>query len=81
MLCYVLSNRTLSILDSIIGGGEMMQRHLAGVCHVAYFLPGYDMFREMDIVPDVFIVHRGRVNIFKGEKQIIILTKVRSVLS
>ena len=57
----------------------MVQRHLAGVCEMAYFLPGHDIFREMDIVENVCIVHRGRVNLYKDGKQIIILTKVRDV--
>ncbi|KAJ8731553.1 hypothetical protein PYW07_004717 [Mythimna separata] len=74
-LSYYFYKKTLSTLDSIIGGGDTMQRHLAGVCNVAYFLPGYDIFREMDIVSDVYIVHRGRVNVYKDGKQIIILTK------
>uniref|UniRef100_A0A2A4JX54 Cyclic nucleotide-binding domain-containing protein n=1 Tax=Heliothis virescens TaxID=7102 RepID=A0A2A4JX54_HELVI len=74
-LSYYFYKKTFSILDSMFGGGEPIMRQLASVSDVAYFLPGHDIFREMDIVPNIWIVHRGRVNIYKEGKKMIILTK------
>ncbi|XP_047037590.1 uncharacterized protein LOC124642884 [Helicoverpa zea] len=74
-LSYYFYKKTFTIFDSMFGGGESIQRQLASVSDVAYFLPGHDIFREMDIVPNVCIVHRGRVNIFKDGRKVIILTK------
>ncbi|XP_022838087.1 uncharacterized protein LOC111365121 [Spodoptera litura] len=74
-LSYYFYKKTFTILDSIIGGGEIVQRQLASVSAVAYYLPNHDIFREMDVCRYICIVHRGRVNIFKNDKKIIILTK------
>ncbi|CAH1638086.1 unnamed protein product [Spodoptera littoralis] len=74
-LSYNFYKKTFTILDSIIGGGEIVQRQLASVSAVAYYLPNHDIFREMDVCRYICIVHRGRVNVFKNGKKIIILTK------
>ncbi|KAF9415416.1 hypothetical protein HW555_006943 [Spodoptera exigua] len=80
-LSYYFYKKTFTILDTIIGGGEIIQRQLASVSDKAYYLPKYEIFREMDICRNICIVHRGRVNIYKDGKQIIILTKMRDKIS
>uniref|UniRef100_A0A2H1WZX0 SFRICE_009550 n=1 Tax=Spodoptera frugiperda TaxID=7108 RepID=A0A2H1WZX0_SPOFR len=76
-LSYYFYKKTFKSLDSIIGGGETIQRQLASASDVAYYLPNHDIFREMDICRHICIVHRGRVNIFKNGKKMIILTKLK----
>ncbi|KAH9636000.1 hypothetical protein HF086_005852 [Spodoptera exigua] len=63
-LSYYFYKKTFTILDTIIGGGEIIQRQLASVSDKAYYLPKYEIFREMDICRNICIVHRGRGDIF-----------------
>ncbi|XP_026726642.1 uncharacterized protein LOC113493057 isoform X3 [Trichoplusia ni] len=72
---YSFYHKTFIILDTILGGGEMMQRNLAGAAIQGFFLPDYDIFREMDLVSNVCIVHRGRVHIWQQGKRLIVLSK------
>lgn len=53
-----------------------MQKQLARISTINYFLPGHEIMREMDLVADLFVVHRGRVVLKKNGKRIITLTKV-----
>lgn len=53
-----------------------MQRSLASVSNQVFFLPGHDIVRQMDLVTNIIVVHRGKVSIHQDGKKLVILTKV-----
>lgn len=73
---YTCNRRTFLALDTLLRGGEALQRQLAGILIQMYFLPDEEIVREMDLVPYVYVVHRGRVSVSQHGKQMAILTKV-----
>ncbi|XP_075977962.1 uncharacterized protein LOC142977760 [Anticarsia gemmatalis] len=74
-LTYFFYKKTYALLDTLIKGGENIQRQLASVSMNQYFLPGHEIMREMDLVPNVFVVHRGKVLLKKDGHKIITLCK------
>uniref|UniRef100_A0A2H1VVY2 SFRICE_007402 n=1 Tax=Spodoptera frugiperda TaxID=7108 RepID=A0A2H1VVY2_SPOFR len=74
-LNYFFYKKTFSILDTIIKGGEAMQRQLASVSTQAFFLGGHDIIRENDLVTYLCVVHRGKVVLTKKNRKLIVLTK------
>nr|XP_049707437.1 uncharacterized protein LOC110381372 isoform X2 [Helicoverpa armigera] len=67
--------KTFSILDSILKGGEQMQRQLASNSIIHFFLPGHDIFREQNMIDYLCVVHRGRVALSKNGQKLITLSK------
>ncbi|CAB3236660.1 unnamed protein product [Arctia plantaginis] len=74
-LSYGCFKTTYFVLDTLLNGGESMQKQLARISSINYFLPGHEIMREMDLVADLFVVHRGRVVLKRDGKKIITLTK------
>lgn len=62
--------------DSLLEGGESLQRQLANLATDVYFMNDQDIMREMDLTPNIFIVNRGKVDITKEGKRLATLTKV-----
>nr|XP_037868548.1 uncharacterized protein LOC101743360 isoform X2 [Bombyx mori] len=74
-LSYYFLKRTLVALNSILQGGESLERQLASASTQIYFLPNEMIVREMDLNSSIYVVHRGKVVISQGGKKITTLTK------
>lgn len=62
--------------NTVLHGTINLERHLACHLYQIYFLPGEDIMREMDLTPSIYFVHRGKVQIYKNDKKIALLSKV-----
>ncbi|XP_060803400.1 uncharacterized protein LOC106129229 [Amyelois transitella] len=74
-LSYYFYKATYASLDTLLGGGEQFQRQLSSQSSQLYFIPREEIMREMDLMPYIYVVHRGRVIISQNEEKITILTK------
>ncbi|KAI8436587.1 hypothetical protein MSG28_010114 [Choristoneura fumiferana] len=75
-LNYFFFKQTLGTgLDSLLKGGEQIQRELACTGVQFYYLPGWTIMREQDLNPWVYVVHRGKVVITQDGKTLAYLTK------
>ncbi|XP_050669459.1 uncharacterized protein LOC126968456 isoform X2 [Leptidea sinapis] len=74
-LAYYFYKATIEATDTLLHGGEALQRQLVSLATQWYFLPGQVIVREMDLSPWVYIVHRGVITIKRDDSNTIILTK------
>ncbi|XP_049873447.1 uncharacterized protein LOC126371992 [Pectinophora gossypiella] len=74
-LSYYFFKRTFQAVDTLLHGGESLERQLASCTSELYHLQGEDIVREMDLCPNLFIVHRGRISITRNNVQIAVLSK------
>ncbi|XP_063825927.1 uncharacterized protein LOC135075413 [Ostrinia nubilalis] len=74
-LSYYLFKKTFKALDTLLRGGEPLERQLSSAGLQTYLRPGEEIMREMDLLPYVFVVHRGKVTISKDGKTLAELTK------
>lgn len=76
LVTIFFSVRTVEAADTLLKGGETLERELASASTQLYFLPGEVIVREMNLAPWVFIVHRGKIMIRKDGENLALLTKV-----
>ncbi|XP_052741512.1 uncharacterized protein LOC112050590 [Bicyclus anynana] len=74
-LTYYFFKKTVEATETLLKGGESLEREIASAATQLYFLPGEIIAREMDLNPWVFIVHRGKIVIKREGKKIARLTK------
>ncbi|CAG9562075.1 unnamed protein product [Danaus chrysippus] len=67
--------RTVEATDTLLRGGETLERELASSATQLYFLPNEVIMREMDLNPWIFIVHRGKIAIKQDGEKLATLTK------
>ncbi|XP_038210062.1 uncharacterized protein LOC119830942 [Zerene cesonia] len=60
-LAYYFFKNTIETADTLLHGGENLERQLVSVAVQWYFLPDETIVREMDLSPWVYIVHRGNI--------------------
>lgn len=75
----MLLSRTFMALDTLLRAGELIERQLSSIGQQKYLRPGEEVMREMDILPFVYVVHRGKVIITRDGEQLAELTKVSKV--
>lgn len=76
LITIFVSVRTVEAADTLLKGGETLERELASASTQLYFLPGEVIVREMNLAPWVFIVHRGKIMIRKEDENLALLSKV-----
>ncbi|XP_045487137.1 uncharacterized protein LOC110995240 [Pieris rapae] len=74
-LNYYFFKRTIEATDTLLHGGESLQRQLLNAAAQWFFLPGEIIVREMDLSPWVYIVHRGSILIKQNDEELAKLTK------
>ncbi|XP_072948799.1 uncharacterized protein [Epargyreus clarus] len=74
-LSHYFFKKTFAALNTMLHGGEVIERQLSNTVTELYFLPQEEIVREMDLAPWVYIVHRGRVVVKKNNKKLAVLTK------
>ncbi|CAK1580027.1 unnamed protein product [Parnassius mnemosyne] len=74
-LNYYFFKKTLAALNTLLQGGEQLERQLATASVQMYFLPGQEIVREMDLAPWVYVVHRGKIAVKREGEKLAILTK------
>ncbi|CAH0715726.1 unnamed protein product, partial [Brenthis ino] len=74
-LSYYFFKKTVEASDTLLSGGESVERDLASAATQLYFLPGEIIVREMNLTPWVYIVHRGKIVVKQGGQDLAILTK------
>ncbi|CAK1556427.1 unnamed protein product [Leptosia nina] len=67
--------RTIEAADTLLHGGESLERQLVSAATQWFFLPGEVIVREMDLSPWVYIVHRGSILIKQDDEELAKLTK------
>ncbi|CAG4956404.1 unnamed protein product [Colias eurytheme] len=67
-LAYYFFKNTIETADTLLRGGENLQRQIVSVAVQWYFLPDQTIIREMDLSPWVYIIHRGSI-IIKQDNQ------------
>jgi hypothetical protein len=76
LIFVIVLNRTFKVLDTLLHGGESLERQLSSAGTQLFFRPGEEVIREMDFLSCVHVVHRGRVIISKNGKRLAVLTRV-----
>nr|XP_032517842.1 LOW QUALITY PROTEIN: uncharacterized protein LOC116770465 [Danaus plexippus plexippus] len=74
-LSFTFYFRTVEATDTLLRGGETLERELASSATQLYFLPQEVIMREMDLNPWIFIVHRGKIAIKQNGEKLATLTK------
>ncbi|XP_047511721.1 potassium/sodium hyperpolarization-activated cyclic nucleotide-gated channel 1-like [Pieris napi] len=74
-LNYYFFKRTIEATDTLLHGGESLQRQLVSAAAQWFFLPGEIIVREMDLSPWIYIVHRGSILIKQNDEELAKLTK------
>ncbi|KAL0883348.1 hypothetical protein ABMA27_016755 [Loxostege sticticalis] len=74
-LSYYFFKKTFMALDTLLRAGELIERQLSSIGQQKYLRPGEEVMREMDILPFVYVVHRGKVIITRDGEQLAELTK------
>ncbi|XP_045772841.1 uncharacterized protein LOC123872557 [Maniola jurtina] len=74
-LSYYFFKKTVEATDTLLQGGETLERELASASTQLYFLPQEVIVREMHLTPWVYIVHRGKIMIQRKGENIALLTK------
>ncbi|XP_045498248.1 uncharacterized protein LOC123696222 [Colias croceus] len=69
-LAYYFFKNTIETADTLLRGGENLQRQIVSVAVQWYFLPDQTIIREMDLSPWVYIIHRGNI-IIKQDNQLL----------
>ncbi|XP_013144136.1 PREDICTED: uncharacterized protein LOC106107699 isoform X2 [Papilio polytes] len=74
-LSYYFYKQTFTALNSVLQGGEQLERNMAAASRQMYFLPGQELLREMDLTPWVCVVHRGNIIVKRNEEKLAVLEK------
>ncbi|XP_069359581.1 uncharacterized protein [Maniola hyperantus] len=74
-LSYYFFKKTVEATETLLQGGESLERELASASTQLYFLPREVIARELHLTPWVYIVHRGKIMIQQKGEKLALLTK------